>query len=165
MLSLFRFGYKLCRDVVIMEVSHYLWTTTMNTTLVWKESLLAIVFKKLLNIIILITSLWCHICPLYCIWHGKDCYIYVSSSVPPDFCLWLLRLHLGCGYWRNRRKKKKKKRFLSFINLRIAFPCCCLGCVKHTAHTPHGTCTAILIQEIPDRNVRVITFWNSNVGR
>lgn len=111
MLSLFRFGYKLCRDVVIMEVSHYLWTTTMNTTLVWKESLLAIVFKKLLNIIILMTSLWCHICPLYCIWHGKDCYIYVSSSVPPDFCLWLLRLHLGCGYWRNRRKKKKKKGF------------------------------------------------------
>lgn len=35
----------------------------MNTTLVWKESLLAIVFKKLLNIIILLTALWCHICP------------------------------------------------------------------------------------------------------
>lgn len=40
--------------------------------------------------------------------------------------------------------------------LHTAFPCCCLECVKHTAHTLHGTRTAVLVQEIPDCNVRAV---------
>lgn len=46
----------------------------------------------------------------------------------------------------------------------MAFPCCCLGCVRHTAHMLHGTCAAILVQEIPDCNVSWLELKPWQVG-